>query len=221
MTASAKAEAVVARPVPVATPPSRRWWAPGILVLTHRVAHIAMGSVAAHRNVNQASKAPGFTLIELVVVMMLVAAITIIVLMRVQPAESSTPVQVDRLVRDIRHVQMLAMQWGVPLRLTSTAVGYSVVCVSGSATPPCNGASPIVDPADPARPGGYVVALANSVTLNLASINFDGLGRPCAAPCTALADVQTTATTFSLTGGSRPPSSVTVRPLTGSTAVAY
>lgn len=180
-----------------------------------------MGSVAAQRNVIDSSKASGFTLIEFVVVTMLVAAIAAIALLRAfQPVETSTPVQADRLARDIRHTQMLAMQWGAPLRLTSTASGYSVACVSGSATAPCNGASPVVDPADIARPGGYVVTLENGVTLNATSVSVDSLGRPCASPCTTLANVQTTTTTFSLTGGGRT-STVTVRPLTGSIGVTY
>ena len=163
--------------------------------------------------------AAGFTLVELVVVIAALAVFAVVALLRAQPAESSTPVQADRLARDIRHMQMLAMHWGVPLRLTSTATGYSIACIS--ATPSqCNGLSPITDPSDIGRPGGYVVALENSVTLNATSITVDALGRPCAAPCTAVANVSTATTTFTLTGGTRT-ASVAVRPLTGSVAVTY
>lgn len=164
------------------------------------------------------SPVAGFTLIELVVVMLLVATITVVVLQRVQPTDNNMPVQADQLARDIRHMQTIAANWAVPLRLTATATGYSVACVSGP-TPPCNGAAVIRDPA-PRDPPDFQVQLQSGITSSATTLNVDIFGRPCTAPCTAGANVQATPTTFTLTGGGRT-STVTVRPLTGSIAVVY
>lgn len=160
----------------------------------------------------------GVTLIELVVVMMVVGAIAIITLQRVDPVAANMPAQVDQLARDIRHMQTIAAQWAVPLRLTATATGYSVGCISGP-TPPCNGVAVIDDPA-PRENNNFQVQLQTGISSSVTTLNVDIYGRPCTAPCTAGANVQTTPTTFTLTGGGRM-STVTVRPLTGHIVVVY
>lgn len=160
----------------------------------------------------------GFTLVELIVVMVVVGVLAIVVLLRAQPTENNMPVQADQLARDIRHMQTVAANWGVPLQLTAGASGYSVACLSGP-TPPCSGTGVIDDPA-PRNPAAFQVQLQNGITLTLTSLSVDFLGRPCAAPCTAAANVQTSETTFTLSGGGRM-STVTVQPLTGSVAVVY
>ena len=160
----------------------------------------------------------GFTLIELVVVMLLVSTIAIVVLQRVQPTENNMPVQADQLARDIRHMQTIAANWAAPLRLTATATGYSVACISGP-TPPCNGVAVIRDPA-PRDGQNFQVQLLTGIVSSATTLNVDIYGRPCTAPCTSGANVQTTATTFTLTGGGRT-STVTVRPLTGHITVTY
>ena len=164
------------------------------------------------------SPVAGFTLIELVVVMLLVATLSIVVLQRVQPTENNMPAQADQLARDIRHMQTIAANWAVPLRFTASATGYSVACLSGP-TPPCNGAGVIDDPAP--RDGQlFQVSLLAGIASSATTLDVDIYGRPCAAPCTSGANVQTTATTFTLTGGGRT-STVTVRPLTGHITVTY
>jgi len=172
-----------------------------------------------NRNVRRSWRlAGGFTLIELVVVMMLVAIIAIVVLQRVDPTAANMPAQVDQLARDIRHMQTIAATWSVPLRLTANATGYSVSCVSGP-TPPCNGVGVIRDPA-PRDPSNFQVSWLAGISGSVTTLNVDIQGRPCAVPCTAGANVQTTPTTFTLTGGGRT-STVTVRPLTGHIVVGY
>lgn len=161
----------------------------------------------------------GFTLVELVVVIVLLGVLTATVLLRAQPTENNMPAQADQLARDIRHMQTTAASWGVPLRLTAAMGAYSVACISGP-SPPCNGVAIIRDPA-PRNPPNFQVQLQNGITFFAPmTLNVDFLGRPCNAPCTAAANVQTANTTFMLTGGGRM-STVTVSPLTGSVAVAY
>lgn len=181
--------------------------------------------MAAHRDVvrnrcaaRDGRAAGGFTLVELVVVMLLVAAIASVTLIRVQPTDNNMPVQVDQLARDIRHMQTIAATWSVPLRLTANATGYSVACVSGP-TPPCNGAGIIRDPA-PRDPSNFQVSWLSGITGSVTTLNVDILGRPCTAPCTSSADVQLGPTTFTLTGGGRM-STVAVSPLTGHVVVTY
>lgn len=172
-----------------------------------------------NRNVGRSRRlAGGFTLIELVVVMLLVVTIAVVALLRVDPTDNNMPAQADQLVRDIRHMQTIAANWAVPMRLTATAAGYSVACLSGP-TPPCNGAGVIDDPA-PRDGQTFQVQLLAGIASSATTLNVDIYGRPCAAPCTSGANVQTAATTFTLTGGGRT-STVTVRPLTGHIAVVY
>ncbi|MFP5349619.1 MAG: type II secretion system protein [Gammaproteobacteria bacterium] len=164
------------------------------------------------------SPVAGFTLIELVVVMLLVATLSIVVLQRVQPTENNMPAQADQLARDIRHMQTIAANWAVPMRLTATAAGYSVACLSGP-TPPCNGVGVINDPAP--RDGQlFQVPLQAGISSSVTTLNVDIYGRPCDAPCASGANVQNMATTFTLSGGGRM-SLVTVRPLTGHITVTY
>lgn len=173
----------------------------------------------ANRNVRQFRRlAGGFTLIELVVVIMLVAIIAIVALQRVDVTAANMPAQVDQLARDIRHMQTIAATWSVPLRLTANATGYFVSCISGP-TPPCNGVGVIRDPA-PRDPSNFQVSWLAGISGSVTTLNIDIQGRPCDAPCTTGANVQIAPTTFTLTGGGRM-STVTVRPLTGHIVVVY
>jgi len=162
----------------------------------------------------------GFTLIELTIVIVVLAAFGAVALLRYQPADSGVGYQADRLARDIRHMQMLALTWGMTLRLVPSATGYYVRCASGSATTPCNGAGAVTDPAD-GQPFQYS-PLDNGVTLdvkrlavNLANFDIDSLGRPVVSGV-----VDTANSIFTLTGGAKTPV-VTVLPLTGFVSVVY
>jgi len=159
-----------------------------------------------------AARGRGFTLIEFLVVAVVVAALGAIALPRFQPAETTVNIEADHLARDLRHMQMLAMTWGVTLRFTPAGGSYSVSCASGSATPPCNGASAVVDPA---TGSSFVVALQNNVTVAGSALDMDGLGRPVAGGALLNAD-----TSYTLTGGSKT-ASVTVQRLTGFLTMVY
>jgi MSHA pilin protein MshC len=156
----------------------------------------------------------GFTLIELVIVLMVVGVLGAIGMMRYyKPTEITVSIEADHLARDIRHMQMLAMTWGQTLRLNFPAANtYRVVCASGAAAPPCNGANAVVDPANAAP---FTRLLENSVTVAGAAIDLDALGRPVAAGVLINGD-----TTYTLTGGAQT-STVTVRRLTGFVSVVY
>ena len=148
----------------------------------------------------------GFNLIELVMVMVIVAVLGIVAMTRFQSTEVSTTVEADHLARDIRHMQMLALTWGQTLRLTPTGGSYSVTCASGSATPPCNGAAAVTDPASAAA---FTRAFQPGVSVAGAALELDALGRPVSGGTLLTAD-----RSFTLTGGAET-STVTVARLTG------
>jgi len=156
----------------------------------------------------------GVTLIEITIILIVIGALGAIGLLRYQPAESGVGYQADRLVRDIRHMQMLAMTWGTTLRLVPAATGYSVRCASGAATAPCNGAGTVIDPAD-GLPFQYS-PFENGVTLAGSNLEIDSLGRPVAGGVLITAANPS----FTLTGGSKV-STVTVQRLTGFVTVVY
>jgi len=146
----------------------------------------------------------GFTLVEMVVVMLLAAILVAVTATRWDATDATAPSQADLLARNIRHMQMLAMSWGQGLRLTAAGTSYSVACVTAGAAP-CN-ASPVIDPA---TGQAFSVILENNVTLAGGPTSIDTLGRPVNG-----AALITTNTTYTLTAGTST-WSVVVRPITG------
>lgn len=155
------------------------------------------------------SRQSGFTLIELVVLMVLLAVLAVAALPRFDAAETTAGFQADRLARDIRHMQMLAITWSQPLKLTTAGSGYSVSCPAAGTTPPCN-ASPVIDPASGKA---FQVSLENAVTVSGGPLEVDSLGRPRSGASLAAAN-----TVFTLSGGSSS-FSVTTAPISGFTQV--
>jgi len=168
----------------------------------------------SNRNRESRRRIGGFSLIEMVMVFIAISILGVIVMIRFQPSEITVTVEADHLARDIRHMQMLAMTWREPLRLTfPTVTRYQVVCVSGSSTAPCAGAGAVTDPAT-GQP--LVRDLQNNVTVAGANFELDTLGRPVNG-----VNLLTANRVFTLTGGGRPPSTVTVIPITGFVNVVY
>lgn len=122
-----------------------------------------------------ARRGAGWSLIELAVVLAVMAGLIFFTVRSYQPKEALALQQAERLRNDLRHVQMLAITWNQPLRVTTTANNYSISCVSAGASP-CN-ASPVVNPAN-GQP--YVVALEPGLSLAGPgfSLDLDALGRP-------------------------------------------
>jgi MSHA pilin protein MshC len=150
----------------------------------------------------------GFTLLEMVVVMLLAAILVAATATRWDATDATAPAQADLLARNIRHMQMLAMSWGQSMRLTAAGGGYSVACVTTGAAP-CN-ASPVIDPASGQA---FSILLSNNVTLSGGPISIDTLGRPVSGSTPI-----TTNTTFTLSAGTSA-WSVVVSPITGFVAV--
>ena len=162
----------------------------------------------------------GWSLIELVVVLVIASVLVFFVVRSFQPREALALQQAERLRNDIRNVQMLALTWNEPLRLTATAAiagpdcptppavpaKYDVRCVSGSATAPCNGANPVVNPAT-GQP--YSVNLECGLNIAGPTLDFDALGRPKIGAAFISANAS-----FTISGGNTA-RTVTVAPLTG------
>ena len=140
----------------------------------------------------------GFTLIELVIVLMLLGIMSAIALPRWAPADTTVSAQANRLARDLRHVQSMAMQQGRTLTLDiQTAATYRATD-SGSITV-----------TDPATQQPFTIAMDNNVTVSGIDTDFDSLGRPVASS-TLLA----TPRIFTVTGNTTV-ATVTVSPVTG------
>lgn len=153
--------------------------------------------------------ARGFTLVELVAALVLVAVLGAVALGHWRGPETRLGYQADRLARDLRHAQFLALAWERPLRFTPSAGGYSVRCVTAGPAP-CDRV-PVADPAS----GRPFQVILDGTTLAGPAVEFDTLGRP------GSGGVLLAATrTWVLSGGG---GSVTVslQPLTGLAQVAY
>jgi type II secretory pathway pseudopilin PulG len=152
----------------------------------------------------------GWTLFELVIVLVVLSVLTYVVVRSLRPGETLALQQAERLRDDVRHMQTLAMTWNEPLRLNLVAgppASYFVSCVSGVASAPCNGAAAVFDPA---KGGPFQVQLPSELALAGPgfTLDIDTLGRPKDG-----ANYAPTAT-FTITGGGVARTAV-VTPLTG------
>jgi prepilin-type N-terminal cleavage/methylation domain-containing protein len=148
----------------------------------------------------------GWSLLELVIVLTVAAVLALFAVRTFQPKEALALEQAERLRNDLRHMQMLAITWGQPLRLTTAASSYSVGCVTAGAAP-CN-VTPVIDPATGAS---YLVNLESGLTLTGPgfTLDMDALGRPKNGAALIAASA-----TFTISGASVA-RTVVVAPLTG------
>ena len=136
----------------------------------------------------------GFTLVELIAVMVIMATLSVLLLPRFSHREATEPAQADQLARTLRHAQTLAMSQGRALILD---------VVSPTAYTISDGSSAISNPAGELQ--SY--SLENGVLLTGGGdVRFDTLGRPMSGGA-----LITTPQTWTLSGGA----SVTLQPVTG------
>ena len=147
----------------------------------------------------------GFTIVELVTVMVLLALISAYAVIRsVSSADVTLPSQAQSMASDIRHTQALATTWGRSLRLAICAASatYTVSDKSSAATA-CNQAAVT----DPATGDSFNVTLEKGVALaGPDTLDFNSLGQPSNAAIYTLSAAGTTET-------------VAVQALTGSVTV--
>jgi prepilin-type N-terminal cleavage/methylation domain-containing protein len=156
----------------------------------------------------------GYTLIELIVVILVISILGATVMLRMSTAsDRAAMTQADQLRRDFSHAQSLALSWGVPLRfsVSSGGTGYAFSCPVIVPGTPCtaSGATPL----DPATGLAFSIAMTDGVLISPANstFDFDSLGRPIAG--TALLSTSP-ARTYTISGTNKSVT-VTVQPITG------
>ncbi|HYA86651.1 MAG TPA: prepilin-type N-terminal cleavage/methylation domain-containing protein [Nitrospirota bacterium] len=173
------------------------------------------------------SKSKGFTLIELVMVIILIGIIAVFTAPMLSNVSTLTAgAFADKLRADIRYAQSLAMSGNDRVRVyfngtggggvTAPAAGYAVAYDSSSANN-CSSFAPVVDPSGS---GNLTVTLMSgtfaniSVTPTTACLEYDTLGRP--YDCSGnLASCTTTASTSNITVTINPNGSITITAQTG------
>jgi len=143
----------------------------------------------------------GFTLIELVMVLVILSILAAFALPRMATTDTTVGAQADRLARDLRHAQAMAMNQGRTLNFDIQAPASYRVTSSGTTV------------TDPATMGAFQITLDNGVTVAGTDTDFDSLGRP-ASGGTLLAAPRI----FTLSGTSRT-ATVTLSAVTGFVSV--
>ncbi len=152
----------------------------------------------------------GFSLMELVITLVIVTTLGVVVMTVYRPTDVTVRYQAEELRAAIRHTQMLAMAWGVTLRLRATANSYSVTCDT-STTAPCPGSvsTAITDPAT-GNPLSVTLGTGLALAAPATDLRVDALGRPRDASALLSLD-----STYAVSASGGPTSTVTVKPLTG------
>ena len=139
----------------------------------------------------------GFTLIELVMVLVIIGVLATIAAPRLSLTDTSVHAQAAQFARDIRHVQMLAMTRGETF--TFESLGGSYRCTDSTAA--------VIT--DPATQQPFTLTLDNGVAATAGSISFDSLGRPVSGGSLLAATMN-----FTLSGGAQS-AAISVIPVTG------
>jgi prepilin-type N-terminal cleavage/methylation domain-containing protein len=153
-------------------------------------------------------KYSGFTVLELIVVLLVVGVLAAALMPRSTDRAVSVGAQADQLANDIRYVQSMAMTQGQRYRINLTATTYAIFAVSGSVAQP-----------HPATGSTTPVDLAAGVTITIPPTNlpnsliaFDGRGIPYTDSAATTLLAANGVITFIGTGGSN---TLTISPQTG------
>jgi MSHA pilin protein MshC len=153
-------------------------------------------------------KHSGFSMIELIVVLLVVGILAAALLPRGTDRALSIGAQADQLAGDIRYVQSLAMTQGQRYRINFTATTYAFFAVSGSVAVP-----------HPVTGSTTAIPLATGVTLTIHPTNlpndlvaFDGRGIPYTDSAATTLLAANAVITLTGTGGSN---TLTISPQTG------
>lgn len=148
---------------------------------------------------NIIDKSRGVTLIELILVVLLLGILATTAAARwSSSADMTLGVQASLFAQNLRHLQALAVYQGKTLTMDATSSGYSGKEIAAIITEPVKGSS-------------FQVTLDNGVTMSVASVDFDEMGRPeNTGAGTLISSVQD----FVLTGSSNSVT-VSVTPITG------
>ena len=131
----------------------------------------------------------GLTLFEFVIAMIVIGVLATVAIPYFSATKANVGYQAERLRNDVRHMQFLALTWGVPLELATGSApssSYSVQCpkaVSGTA---CASTGTVTDPA---TGQAFSVTLETGIQLTTVpgtAMDMDALGRPstgCSGTC--------------------------------------
>ena len=127
----------------------------------------------------------GFTIIELVIVMVILSVLAAMATMRNPGDGISVSARAEQLAGDIRYTQSLAMNRGQRFRINVTTSSYQITDASGVAqSHPSTGLTTAVS-------FGSAVLSNFNPPLNNSYIAFDSLGVPYTDPTTTLAALAT------------------------------
>ena len=158
----------------------------------------------------------GLTLFEFVLVAIVVGVLAATALPLLSVSRANVGYQAEQLRNDIRHMQSLALAWGVPLELvtgSSPSSSYSVQCPKAISGTACASTGTVTDPA---TSQAFSVTLESGIQLTTVpgtAMDMDALGRP-STGCSSACSLTNAENTYTVSDGTKS-WTLTVTRLTG------